>query len=88
MAVITTPSSGTARPGSKTSSSCGTLSVNLVSVGIFSWVMVEPREREYDFTFLDEILELLGAADIDVDLGTPTAAPRPGSGRNTRMPTP
>ncbi|CAD6005107.1 beta-galactosidase [Agreia sp. COWG] len=49
--------------------------VNLVSVGIFSWVMVEPREREYDFTFLDEILELLGAADIDVDLGTPTAAP-------------
>ncbi len=49
--------------------------INLVSVGIFSWVLMEPREGEYDFTFLDKILDLLAAAGIDVDLGTPTAAP-------------
>ena len=49
--------------------------VNLVSVGIFSWVLLEPREGEYDFSFLDEVLDLLAGAGIDVDLGTPTAAP-------------
>jgi beta-galactosidase len=49
--------------------------INLVSVGIFSWGLLEPREGEYDFTFLDEILDLLHEAGIDVDLGTPTAAP-------------
>lgn len=49
--------------------------VNLVSIGIFSWVLLEPREGEYDFSFLDDILGLLAGAGIDVDLGTPTAAP-------------
>lgn len=49
--------------------------INLVSVGIFSWVLLEPREGEYDFSFLDEVLDLLSGAGIDVDLGTPTAAP-------------
>ena len=49
--------------------------INLVSIGIFSWVLLEPREGEYDFTFLDKILDLLAGAGIEVDLGTPTAAP-------------
>ena len=49
--------------------------VNLVSVGIFSWGLLEPREGEYDFSQLDEILDLLAGAGIDVDLGTPTASP-------------
>lgn len=49
--------------------------INLVSVGIFSWALLEPREGEYDFTFLDDLLDLLHAGGIDVDLGTPTAAP-------------
>jgi beta-galactosidase len=49
--------------------------INLVSVGIFSWGLLEPREGEYDFSFLDDILGLLHEAGIDVDLGTPTAAP-------------
>ncbi|RNE64122.1 beta-galactosidase [Cryobacterium tepidiphilum] len=49
--------------------------VNLVSIGIFSWVLIEPREGEYDFTFLDDIIGLLTGAGIDIDLGTPTAAP-------------
>ncbi|MFB9308636.1 beta-galactosidase [Agromyces hippuratus] len=49
--------------------------VNLVSVGIFSWALLEPREGEYDFAFLDEVLDLLAGAGIDVDLGTPTTVP-------------
>jgi len=49
--------------------------VNLVSVGIFSWALLEPREGEFDFGWLDEVLDLLHANGIAVDLGTPTAAP-------------
>ncbi|WP_353807631.1 beta-galactosidase [Agromyces sp. SYSU T00194] len=49
--------------------------VNLVSVGIFSWALLEPREGEYDFSFLDDVLDLLAGAGIDVDLGTPTTVP-------------
>ncbi len=49
--------------------------INLVSVGIFSWVLLEPREGEYDFEWLDHLMDLLHEAGISVDLGTPTAAP-------------
>ncbi|HEV7956543.1 MAG: beta-galactosidase [Microbacteriaceae bacterium] len=49
--------------------------INLVSIGIFSWALLEPREGEYDFSFLDDIMGLLADAHIDVDLGTPTASP-------------
>jgi beta-galactosidase len=49
--------------------------VNMVSIGIFSWVLLEPREGEFDFGWLDEVIGLLHGAGIDVDLGTPTASP-------------
>lgn len=49
--------------------------VNLVSLGIFSWVRVEPSPGEFDFEWLDEIIGLLHANGISVDLATPTAAP-------------
>lgn len=49
--------------------------INLVSVGIFSWVLLEPREGEYDFEWLDHLVNLLTDAGISIDLGTPTAAP-------------
>ncbi|MFI2432384.1 beta-galactosidase [Streptomyces sp. NPDC018693] len=49
--------------------------VNLVSVNIFAWALLEPREGEYDFTRLDKILDLLQANGIAADLATPTAAP-------------
>ncbi|WP_249714477.1 beta-galactosidase [Rhizomonospora bruguierae] len=51
--------------------------VNLVSVGIFAWAMLEPAPGRYDFGWLDRVLELLDRAGIGVDLGTPTAAPPP-----------
>jgi beta-galactosidase len=49
--------------------------VNFVSVGIFSWALLEPRQGEYDFAWLDELLDLLHRNGIAVDLATPTASP-------------
>lgn len=49
--------------------------VNLVSVGIFSWALLEPRQGEFDFAWLDRVIDLLQANGIKVDLGTPTASP-------------
>jgi beta-galactosidase len=48
---------------------------NLVSIGIFTWALVEIDEGEFDFGWLDELIDLLHANGIAVDLGTPTAAP-------------
>ncbi|MGW5429847.1 beta-galactosidase [Streptomyces sp. NPDC004059] len=49
--------------------------VNLVSVGIFSWALLEPAEGVYDFSRLDKVLDLLHENGIAADLATPTAAP-------------
>ncbi|WP_066517065.1 beta-galactosidase [Curtobacterium ammoniigenes] len=51
------------------------IGVNLVSVGIFSWVLLEPREGQFDFAWLDDVFDRLHAAGIGVSLGTPTASP-------------
>nr|WP_279114403.1 beta-galactosidase [Enterobacter soli] len=47
---------------------------NVMSVGIFSWAKLEPREGEYDFAWLDSIIEKLYAAGIHIFLATPTGA--------------
>lgn len=49
--------------------------VTFLSVGIFSWALLEPSEGEYDFGWLDEVLDNLAAAGIKVALATATAAP-------------
>lgn len=51
--------------------------VNIVSLGIFSWAQIEPRPGEWDFAWLDEIMDLLHENGIDVDLATATASPPP-----------
>ncbi len=48
--------------------------VNLVSIGIFSWAKIQSKEGEYDFTWLDEIMDLLHKNGISVDLATATAS--------------
>ena len=49
--------------------------VNLVSLGIFSWTRLEPRPGEFDFSWLDRIMDMLHAHGVSVDLATPTACP-------------
>ncbi|MWA09333.1 beta-galactosidase [Streptomyces sp. BA2] len=49
--------------------------VTMVSVGIFSWALLEPSPGTYDFGWLDRILGLLHENGIRADLGTPTVAP-------------
>lgn len=49
--------------------------VTMVSAGIFSWALLEPSPGEYDFGWLDRILDLLHENGIRVDLGTPTVVP-------------
>ena len=49
--------------------------VNLVSVGIFPWGLLETSEGVLDFGWLDRLLDLLHAGGVRVDLGTPTAVP-------------
>jgi beta-galactosidase len=51
--------------------------ISLVSVGIFSWAKLEPREGEFDFAWLDRILGKLHDGGIRVDLATATASPPP-----------
>ena len=47
---------------------------NEMSVGIFSWAKLEPREGEYDFSFLDEIIEKIHRNGGKVILATPSGA--------------
>ena len=51
--------------------------VNLVSVGIFSWSRLQPREHTFEFGWFDRLMDLLHGAGIAVDLATATASPPP-----------
>lgn len=48
--------------------------VNLVSVGIFSWSALEPREGEYHLEWLETIVQRLYEAGVHVALATPSGA--------------
>lgn len=47
---------------------------NEMTVGIFSWSKLEPREGEYDFSFLDEVIDRIGRNGGKVILATPSGA--------------
>jgi beta-galactosidase len=51
--------------------------VNLVSVGIFAWALLEPEPGRFDFGWLDRVLDLLHEGGVRVDLATATASPPP-----------
>ncbi|RKN47212.1 beta-galactosidase [Streptomyces hoynatensis] len=51
--------------------------VNLVSLAIFSWARLQPGPEEWDFGWLDEIMDLLHENGVAVDLATATASPPP-----------
>lgn len=51
------------------------MGINLVTLGVFSWSMIEPQEDTFRFDWLDEIMELLHGSGIRIDLATATASP-------------
>lgn len=51
--------------------------VDVVSVAIFSWAKLQPGPDTWDFDWLDELIDLLHANGIGVDLATATASPPP-----------
>ncbi|NUW36167.1 beta-galactosidase [Nonomuraea sp. SMC257] len=51
--------------------------VNIVSLAIFSWARLQPREDAWTFGWLDEVMDLLHANGVAVDLATATASPPP-----------
>ncbi len=51
--------------------------IAFATVGVFSWSWLEPAEGDYEFEWLDTVLDLLHASGIAVDLATATATPPP-----------
>lgn len=49
--------------------------VKVVRLAEFAWSRLEPREGEFDFSWLDEVIELFGSKCIEVVLCTPTNCP-------------
>lgn len=49
--------------------------VNLVTLPVFSWALLEPEAGCFDFAWLDEILDATHEHGISVDLATATATP-------------
>lgn len=51
--------------------------VNAVTIGVFSWSWLEPREGTYCFDWLDATFERASRNGLSVILATPTASPPP-----------
>ncbi len=49
--------------------------VNLVTLGVFSWGLVEVGDADFRWGWFDDIIGLLHGHGIAIDLATPTAAP-------------
>ncbi|MCH4886530.1 beta-galactosidase [Acidaminobacter sp. JC074] len=49
------------------------MGVNTIRIGEFMWSLLEPREGEFDFTLLDQMIEKISSYGFDILLGTPTA---------------
>ncbi|MEV8564996.1 beta-galactosidase [Streptomyces sp. NPDC051322] len=55
--------------------------VNSVTLGVFSWSMLEPEPGAREFGRLDTLMDLMHDNGIGVVLATPTSAPPPWMGR-------
>lgn len=49
--------------------------VNMVSLGIFAWAKLQPGPDQWDFAWLDRIMDLLAENEICACLATATASP-------------
>ncbi len=51
--------------------------VDLVAINVFGWAALQGPDGAVDFAALDEVIELLHASGIRINLGTGTASPPP-----------
>ena len=51
------------------------IGINVARIGEFAWRKMEPRDGEFDFSWLHDIVDRLKGAGIGVVMGTPTAVP-------------
>lgn len=51
--------------------------VDLVTLGVFSWALLEPREGHFEFGWFDEVVDRLHDGGIRIDMATATASPPP-----------
>jgi beta-galactosidase len=51
------------------------IGLSWVRIGEFSWSRLEPKPGKLNFDWLDKAMDTLGAAGLQVMLGTPTATP-------------
>ena len=49
--------------------------ISWVRIAEFSWILMEPEEGVYDFSWLDEAVDILGRAGLKIIMCTPTATP-------------
>ena len=49
--------------------------VNMATVNVFSWALLEPAPDEYTFGQLDRVMDMLAEHGIMADLATATATP-------------
>ena len=49
--------------------------VNFVTVGVFSWSALQPGPDQWDFGWLDRVMDLLHENGVAVNLATPSCAP-------------
>ena len=48
--------------------------INSATVNVFSWAKLQPNEETYDFSELDDVIDMLGKENLDIVLATSTAA--------------
>ncbi len=51
------------------------MGIRIVRIAEFAWSKLEPKPGEYDWAWLDQAIETLAGAGLQIVLGTPTAAP-------------
>jgi beta-galactosidase len=49
--------------------------LSIVRIGEFAWAKMEPSEGEFNWNWLDQIIDILATEGLEVILGTPTATP-------------
>ena len=58
--------------------------INSATINVFSWAKIQPSENEYNFTELDEIVDMLSKENYDIVMATSTAQ-RGGMGRHDKL---